>query len=108
MTTVCSEFASGPDDDGYGARLECPSAHSGLMGAGISWQTPSQFKETLGVAKNAVTLIVLQRDHSEGRVQPDTDGRPQISYSLEERDKRSMLQALCGAMSLLARLVLLI
>jgi len=103
MTTVCSEFASGPDDDGYGARLECPSAHTGLMGAGLSWQSPSHFKETLSVAKNAATLIVLQRDRSEGRVRPDRDGRPQISYSLEERDKRSMLQALCGAMSLLAK-----
>ena len=102
MTAVCNQFTPGPDKDGYGARLECPSSHTGLMGAGLSWTTPSLFKETLAVAKNAVTVIVLQRDHTEGSVRPDKDGRPKISYILGEKDKRSMLQSLCGAMTLLA------
>lgn len=102
MTAVCNQFTPGPDRDGYGARLECPSSHTGLMGAGLSWTTPSLFKETLAAAKNAVTLIILQRDHTEGSVRPDKDGRPKISYVLEDRDKRSMLQSLCGAMTLLS------
>jgi len=102
MTAVSNHFTSGPDKDGYGARLECPSSHTGLMGAGLPWTTPCLFKETLSVAKNAATVIVLQRDHTEGTVRPDKNGRPKISYVLEERDKRSMLQSLCGAMTLLA------
>lgn len=102
MTAVCNQFTPGPDKDGYGARLECPSSHTGLMGAGLSWTTPSMFKETLAVAKNAVTVIVLQRDHTEGSVSPDKDGRPKISYVLGDKDKRSMLQSLCGSMTLLA------
>jgi len=96
MTVVCNEFASGPANDGYGAKIECPSVHTGLMGAGLNWTDPMRFKETLAVAKNAVTLIVLQRDRSEGRVYPDKNGRPRVSYELEERDKNSMIHSLCG------------
>ena len=103
MTAVCNQFTQGPENDGYGARLECPSSHTGLMGAGLSWTTPSLFKETLAIARNSAVVIVLQRDHTEGTVRPDKNGRPKISYVLEDRDKRSMLQSLCGAMSVLAK-----
>ena len=32
MTAVCNQFTPGPDKDGYGARLECPSSHT------VSWE----------------------------------------------------------------------
>ena len=103
MTTICTEFTQGPDKDGYGARIECPSAHPGLMAAGLPWRDPKQFKGMLSKAGDASFLIVLQRDKSEGRVVPDADGRPRISYRLNEADKRSMLQSLAGAVRILAK-----
>ena len=45
MTTVCTADQMGPDGDGYGAKLECPSAHYGLMASALPWVSGEQVRE---------------------------------------------------------------
>ena len=56
MTTVCSEAEMGPENDGYGAKLEIPSAHVGLVGASSAWHGGAQFKE---MAMHSVPSVCL-------------------------------------------------
>ena len=44
MTTVCSECEAGPAGDFYGAKLEVPSVHPGLMAACLPWAGGRDFK----------------------------------------------------------------
>merc|ERR1711862_700700 len=55
------------------------------------------------LAKNAVTLIALQRDRLEGRFYPDKNGHPRVSYELEKQDKNSKIHYLCGVIEILAK-----
>lgn len=42
MTTVSTEAQMGPGDDGYGAKLEIPNVHTGLMAASLAWQVGNE------------------------------------------------------------------
>jgi hypothetical protein len=102
MTTVCNEFEHGPNGDGYGARIECPSAHPGLLASALAWRDPQSFKDQMRQVRNAVPLVVLQRDTSEGTVRLARDGRALvIDYDLNEQDRQSMGQALTGGLQVL-------
>jgi long-chain-alcohol oxidase len=81
LTTVCKAFEQGPRYDGYGAKVECPSAHPGLLAAGLQWTTPEQYKERLLKLRSAAFLIAIQRDRGEGSVRLGRDGyNPKIEY----------------------------
>jgi len=102
MTSVCNEFERGPLDNGYGAKIECPSAHPGLLAAGITWSSPNQFKGRMKGFRHGLPLIVLQRDSGEGRVRLARDGvTPVIDYSLSTSDKQSMKHAMTGGLKIL-------
>jgi GMC oxidoreductase len=99
---VCNEFEHGPKGDGYGARIECPSAHPGLLASALVWRDPQSFKDQMRQVRNAVPLVVLQRDTSEGTVRLARDGRTLvIDYDLNEQDRQSMGQALTGGLQVL-------
>lgn len=95
MTTVCSDFPN--------AKLECPCAHTGLLAAGLPFQSSRDFKDKMSKLSQAMPLIVLQRDvESEGRVRVGADGfSPSIDYKLSKEDKRDMMSALKGAIQVL-------
>lgn len=96
MTAICNEFAKGPKDDGYGAKLEVPSLHNSLL-AGLSpWMGPYQYKEFIRNAPNSCAMIVLQRDSGEGGVvQTDSNGHDVlVDYTLNDDDENSMIHAL--------------
>jgi hypothetical protein len=97
LTTVCKAFEQGPIRDGYGAKIECPSAHPGLLAAGLQWTTPEQFKERLFKLRSAAFLIAIQRDRGEGSVRLGKDGySPQIEYVMSDADKESLMEAVKG------------
>ena len=102
MTAICNEFEMGPHNDGYGSKIECPSAHTGLLAAGLSYTSPENYKQKMLRLRHALIFIVLQRDSSEGRVRLNADGAgPRIDYVLNVADKESMLQSVKGAVKLL-------
>ena len=103
MTTVCKVAEMGPNADGYGAKLEVPSAHLGLMAAYVPWFGGAELKETLAKASETSALIVLQRDSGEGQIRLGPDGfSPKVAYSVSDADKASMQAALAHAVRILA------
>jgi choline dehydrogenase-like flavoprotein len=103
MTTVCNEFQMGPRNDGYGSKIECPSAHTGLLAVGLPYGTPEGYKKMMLRLRHAATFILVHRDCSEGRIRLGPDGiGPRIDYVLNEADKESMLQTIKGAVKMIA------
>ena len=104
MTTVCREAESGPKNDGYGAKIEVPSTHTGLMAATLPWMSGAMYKRMAVMARETLALVVLQRDHdSEGTIRLGPDGfSPKVDYTLGEADKQSMVAALQTALRVLA------
>ena len=103
MTTVCDEFANGPNQNGYGAKIECPVSYPGLLAAGSSWISPQVCKERLLRYSNAVPLISLQRDSGDGgSVKHSLDGKNLvIDYNINSDDRKSMVESLQGAIQIL-------
>eukprot|EP00040_Diaphanoeca_grandis_P016194 m.83448 g.83448 ORF g.83448 m.83448 type:complete len:777 (-) comp25634_c2_seq2:119-2449(-) len=105
MTTVCKECERGPNDDGYGSKLESPSMHAGLMLAAAPWHGGAKAKEVGRDARYLASVIVLQRDKdSVGQVTLGPDGfNPCIEFTLGEQDKLSMIKSLGTALQISAR-----
>eukprot|EP00593_Proboscia_inermis_P014348 CAMPEP_0171319110 /NCGR_PEP_ID=MMETSP0816-20121228/93871_1 /TAXON_ID=420281 /ORGANISM="Proboscia inermis, Strain CCAP1064/1" /LENGTH=183 /DNA_ID=CAMNT_0011814407 /DNA_START=26 /DNA_END=574 /DNA_ORIENTATION=+ len=99
MTIVCKEFER--YNNGYGPKIECPILQCGMMAAGLPWNDPIDFKTKLLRLKDALALVVLQRDQSEGRVSLSWLGTPEVSYELCDEDKSSMLLGLDGILKIL-------
>lgn len=59
MTTVCEEFAKA--NDGYGARIECPSTHPGQTAVALPWRHPCLFKHAMLNYSCMLPALVLQR-----------------------------------------------
>lgn len=103
MTTVCNEFARGPAGDGYGAKIECPCAYPGLLGAAMPWISAQTFKDRMLRYRNCVPLVLVQRDSGEGgSVKVARDGMGlTIDYNLNREDKKSLMKAMQGATQIL-------
>lgn len=102
MTTVCTEFQNGVNDDGYGPKLECPSVHTGVMAAALPWKNGSQFKEALESSSKMVALIVLQRDIGGGTVTGKNKGfDPVVDYVPDTRDEENIKEGLKRAFDIL-------
>lgn len=65
MTSICSDNTMGPLNNGYGARLEVPSVHPGLMGACLPWTSGKEAKASLLELNSNTAIIALQRDIGE-------------------------------------------
>lgn len=102
MTTVCNALERGPRNNGYGAKIECPSAHTGLAAAVIRYRSPRDFKENLLQLRHAVPLIAIQRDSTEGRVHLAADGfSPKVDYVVNDADKESIKRSVQGLVKIL-------
>ena len=99
MTTVSEVDAAGPRGDGYGARLEVPSIHPGLMAAAIAWRSGAAFKAAMSRVRRTAATIVLQRDGGDGgRVTLGEDGfGPSVRYSIRADDEASMVRSVESA-----------
>jgi len=101
MTSCNNEFVSGPNGDGYGARIECPPLHPGVSAAASQWHDSYQFKETLLSARNLALAIALQRDIGEGRVKQGNGDTVTVDYELHSSDMQSIAAALKGLIKVL-------
>ena len=98
MTVVSDVVAAGRKGDHYGAKLECPSTHVGLMTAAATWRSGREFLGLLHSHRNYSSSIVLQRDggggDEGGRVRVTADGvTPRVDYRIGAADRESMLDA---------------
>jgi choline dehydrogenase-like flavoprotein len=103
MTTVCSEFANGPEKNGYGAKIECPCSYPGLLAAASPWISAQVFKERVLKYSHCVPLIALQRDSGDGgTVKQSLDGKSLvIDYKVNHMDTQSLVVAMQGAAEIL-------
>ena len=99
MTTVSEVDAAGPKGDGYGARLEVPSIHPGLMAAAVTWRSGAAFKAAMTRVGRTAPTIVLQRDGGDGgRVTLGEDGfGPRVRYHIRREDEASMIRSVESA-----------
>jgi len=94
MTIVSNVAAKGPTGDNYGAKLECPASHPGLMSTATAWVSGRQFKQAMLDQRRISTVIILTRDRGSGEVRLDKEGEAQLYYPLAESDRQSMLDGM--------------
>eukprot|EP01063_Lacrimia_lanifica_P037770 TRINITY_DN7872_c0_g1_i2.p1 TRINITY_DN7872_c0_g1~~TRINITY_DN7872_c0_g1_i2.p1 ORF type:complete len:723 (+),score=244.03 TRINITY_DN7872_c0_g1_i2:67-2235(+) len=104
MTTVSDVCADGPAGDYYGAKLEVPSTHPGLMAACLPWTSGLAAKQNFLDLNHAAAFIVLQRDKGEGHValEPSDKMKPAVHYTLSRHDRESMIDAMQHAVRIFA------
>ncbi|MCB2376507.1 FAD-dependent oxidoreductase [Hymenobacter sp. BT635] len=81
----------------FGAKLETPPAHAGLMAMVLPWLSGEQHKQMMLDAARLGSFIVLTRDRDGGRVSIDKHGAPLIDYVLSDFDRASMLRGVRAA-----------
>ena len=81
----------------FGAKLETPPTHPGLLAMVLPWQSGAQHRALLQAADHLGSFIVLTRDRDGGRVQIDKQGAPLIDYQLSGFDKKNMLTGIRAA-----------
>jgi choline dehydrogenase-like flavoprotein len=81
----------------YGAKLETPPIHAGLMAMALPWGSGQQHKETMLKARNVGAFVVLTRDRDGGSVTLDTRGKPVLDYNLSHYDLNHLLQGMAAA-----------
>jgi choline dehydrogenase-like flavoprotein len=95
MTAISNEVAYAHGL--YGAKIETPPAHPGLLGLALPWRSGRQHKETMAMASRVGAFIVLTRDRDGGEVRTDRRGRPRLRYRLSEYDRVHMLAGIEAA-----------
>ncbi|MVN76075.1 FAD-binding protein [Hymenobacter sp. HMF4947] len=81
----------------FGAKLETPPTHPGLMSMVLPWLSGQQHRDLLADAAYLGSFIVLTRDRDGGRVRLDKHGALLIDYELSAHDRASMLAGVRGA-----------
>ena len=81
----------------FGAKLETPPTHPGLLAMVLPWQSGAQHRQLLQAADHLGSFIVLTRDRDGGRVRVDKQGAQLIDYQLSKFDKQSMLTGVRAA-----------
>ena len=81
----------------FGAKLETPPSHPGLMSMVLPWLSGAQHHEMMRDASHLGSFIVLTRDREGGRVTIDKHGMPLINYTLSDFDRANMLTGVRAA-----------
>ena len=81
----------------FGAKLETPPTHPGLLSMVLPWLSGRQHHELMRDANHLGSFIVLTRDRDGGRVSLDKHGAPLIDYTLSDFDRANMLQGVRAA-----------
>ncbi|WP_210521283.1 FAD-dependent oxidoreductase [Hymenobacter terricola] len=81
----------------FGAKLETPPTHPGLLSMVLPWLSGRQHHELLRDADHLGSFIVLTRDRDGGRVSIDKNGAPLIDYALSDFDRANMLEGVRAA-----------
>ncbi|UOQ98950.1 FAD-dependent oxidoreductase [Hymenobacter sp. 5317J-9] len=81
----------------FGAKLETPPTHPGLLSMVLPWLSGQQHHELLRDASHLGSFIVLTRDRDGGRVTIDKNGASLIDYALSDFDRANMLEGVRAA-----------
>ena len=81
----------------FGAKLETPPTHPGLLSMVLPWLSGRQHHELLRDADHLGSFIVLTRDRDGGRVTIDKHGAALIDYTLSDFDRAHMLEGIRAA-----------
>jgi choline dehydrogenase-like flavoprotein len=81
----------------FGAKLETPPTHPGLLSMVLPWLSGRQHHELLRDADRLGSFIVLTRDRDGGRVSLDKHGAALIDYTLSDFDRAHMLEGVRAA-----------
>ena len=81
----------------FGAKLETPPTHPGLLSMVLPWLSGQQHHELLRDASHLGSFIVLTRDRDGGRVSLDKHGAALIDYTLSDFDRANMLEGVRAA-----------
>jgi len=81
----------------FGAKLETPPTHPGLLSMVLPWLSGRQHHELLRDADHLGSFIVLTRDRDGGRVSLDKHGAALIDYTLSDFDRAHMLEGVRAA-----------
>ncbi|ALW85142.1 hypothetical protein AUC43_08580 [Hymenobacter sedentarius] len=81
----------------FGAKLETPPTHPGLLSMVLPWLSGRQHHELMRDANHLGSFIVLTRDRDGGRVSIDKHGAPLIDYTLSDFDRANMLEGVRAA-----------
>jgi len=81
----------------FGAKLETPPTHPGLLAMVLPWRSGAHHRELLQAADHLGSFIVLTRDRDGGRVRTDKQGVPLIDYRLSAFDKQNLLTGIRAA-----------
>ncbi len=81
----------------FGAKLETPPPHPGLLAMVLPWVSGAQHREMLDAADHLGSFIVLTRDRDGGRVHIDKHGAPLVDYQLSKFDRQNMLEGVRAA-----------
>jgi choline dehydrogenase-like flavoprotein len=90
MSAINDEFARLTEN--FGFKIETAPVHAGLFGLGMPWTSAQQHKELMLKAYQTAHFIILTRDKFGGTVHVNKYGRPKISYTLHEFDKKHLLK----------------
>ena len=81
----------------FGAKLETPPTHPGLLSMVLPWRSGRQHHEMMRDASHLGSFIVLTRDREGGRVSIDKNGAALIDYVLSDFDRANMLEGVRAA-----------
>lgn len=84
MTALSNEVAQTTGN--WGAKLETPPIHSGLLAMALPWLSGKAHKEGMLKAAHVGAFIVLTRDRDGGSITLDKRGRPVAHYHISDFD----------------------
>lgn len=87
--TAYSKVAANWETTGYGALIQCPASHPGVVAIGTPWISGADFKTRMSKFARTAFFIVLTRDQGGGQVDEDEEGRLSVRYKISEADKES-------------------
>ncbi len=103
MTSV-STVSENLDENGYGVKLEIPSAHPAMFAAAdiYSYDSASSHKLRMLKYPHSCSIIVLTRDKdSEGTIWIDSERKPRVNWTYGKTDSLHTLQGVLRSIEIL-------
>ena len=94
VTTFYNRQIGEWNEKGYGAWIHTSNPHLAQFAASTAWSSGPDFKRRLLDYPQTCCLGIFMRDSSEGRVYLNQEGQPQVAYTLNDYDRRTMVQVI--------------
>jgi len=98
MTSICTVAQN--QENNYGAIIETPNAHLGLMAGALPWWGGKAFKELALSINRLIPFICLTREMTSSGSVSDFEGKVQINYNFTQKDRGFLLEGLIAALKI--------